>query len=127
MALVLLIAVANVATLVLVRASARERELAVRAPLGATRSRLVRLLVAESLVVAALASHGMDRDALTGDVNNFDLVARPAPAGAQPASPWSGVTEGYSQALDVPHPPSPEPRLMPLSFQEAWFGGPPAP
>ncbi len=54
-ALVLLIAVANVATLMLVRASARERELSVRASLGATRSRLARLLVTESLVVGALA------------------------------------------------------------------------
>lgn len=53
--LVLLIAVANVATLMLVRASARERELAVRAALGATRRRLAQLVITESLVLTFLA------------------------------------------------------------------------
>ncbi|MFI5208655.1 MAG: ADOP family duplicated permease [Gemmatimonadales bacterium] len=54
-ALVLLIAIANVATLVLVRASAREHELQVRTALGAGTGRLARLLVAENLVLTALA------------------------------------------------------------------------
>ncbi|HZS58422.1 MAG TPA: ADOP family duplicated permease, partial [Gemmatimonadaceae bacterium] len=51
-ALVLLVAVANVSSLALVRATNRQRELSVRAMLGGTRGRLARLLVAESLLLA---------------------------------------------------------------------------
>jgi predicted permease len=53
--LVLLVAIANVATLVLVRAAARQHELSVRATLGASRPRLARLVVTESLVLTVAA------------------------------------------------------------------------
>jgi predicted permease len=51
--MVLLIACANLSTLILMRTLARQRELAVRAAIGATRSALIRVILSEAIIIAA--------------------------------------------------------------------------
>ena len=75
--IVLLIACANVANLFLVRAEGRQRDLAVRRAIGAARRQLIRLQVAEALVVAMLAG----ASALLLAYLTLPILLRQAPEG----------------------------------------------
>ena len=76
-AVVLLIACANVANLFLVRAAGRTRSLAVRRAIGASRAQLVRLQMAEAFVIALLAG-GL---AIVVSAVTLPLFLRAAPEG----------------------------------------------
>lgn len=106
--LVFLVVCANVANLLLARASGRQHELAVRAALGATRARIIGQIVVETVVVFALGALGAMVAAQwlvrlfaasVVDPANAGAVVGPERLLAEPHVEWSAF--GFAVALAV--------------------------
>jgi predicted permease len=96
---VLLIVCANVGSLLLARASSRSREFAVRAAIGAGRGRIIRQLLAESLLLAfvgALLGVGLAASTLRG-IRSMSFVDLPRAGEIR----MDGAVLGFAVALSI--------------------------
>ena len=96
---VLLIACANMANLLLARASTRQRELAVRRALGSSRARLVRLMLTESVMLALLG--GIAGAALTVWLLEALLAFAPAGLPRLPEAVIDGQVLAFTAVMTI--------------------------
>ncbi|HEX5833719.1 MAG TPA: ABC transporter permease [Pyrinomonadaceae bacterium] len=94
--MVLLIACANVGSLLLARATARKAEISLRMALGASRWRIIRQLLTESMLLAAIGGVCGVLLAQWGVVLLVNLVAKESPLNTQPDASVLAFTIGVS-------------------------------
>ena len=108
LALVLLLACANIATLMLARGARRQQEISVRLALGAGRARVLRQMLVESLLLAAIGGVSglvlayLGRGAIAGYTPHFDWQVFGFTALISIAT---GVLFGFAPALAALHAP----------------------